>query len=887
MRCSGIARPMWMSGEVTSIPSLTRSGRPSASFASSAPAGRTSTAFRVRSPIIAAATLAGVLAPFRRTARAPKPRRIRKLRLLALICALGLLGLASFTFGAIEGALSAISAQIATLNPARQQAHQQANTYVYAGDGHTILAILRGSQARVIVPSAQISPWIKHAIVAIEDKRFYEHRGVDVRGIMRAAYNDLRGRPVQGGSTITQQFVKNAFNANAPTIARKLREAALAWKLEQEWTKDQILTAYLNTIYFGNGAYGVQQACRIYFGHDSSARLVKPWEAALLAGIPEDPSLYDPVAHPAIARARRNLVLYELFQQHYISRRQYTLWVHEPMPNPARVQLPSTQSGEAPYFANYVTDQLLHQYRPSEVFGGGLHVTTTIDLGLQQLARDAIARQLPPSVGPTAALVALDARTGAVLAMVGGRNFHQSQFNLATQGERQPGSAFKPFVLAAALEEGMAPSTTFVSHPVTIDAGGRLWRVNNYEGQYVGAIDLAQATAYSDNTVFAQLTNVVGPPNVVRAAQALGITSPLQPYFSIGLGGEPATPIEMARAFASFANGGYRIDGSLLGNTPRAIECIAKPGQACKENAPVLVQALSPDPTLNAERAATIDSLLQGVVQFGTGTKAQIAGREVAGKTGTTENFGDAWFVGFTPQLVTAVWVGYPNKLVPMLGEYNGHAVAGGTFPALIWKDFMTHALAYYKLPPATFPAPPSSYGSPTSVTFRNNRLERDNGNCKNAATVDFYYGDAPTRRANCKYDEVDVPDVRGATLTRAEQRLYGQPLLWTIVYKPALPGQRLSMVVGQIPRSGTLSAYQHVTLVVPKAQHGVVPRVVGLSVTRARARLRPLRLTPRLRGAQAGKVIWQSPGPGVAAAPGMRVVLGVRRATPRPGKAG
>src|SRR5579862_6162934 len=328
MRCSGIARPMWMSGEVTSMPSLTRSGRPRFSFASRPPAGRTSTALRVRSPVIPAATLAGVLARLRRTSRSPKPRRIRKLRLLALLFVLGLLGLTAFTFGALK----AISAQVGSLDPNRQERHQQANTYVYAGDGHTILEILRGSQARVIVSSSQISPWLKHAIVAIEDKRFYENRGIDVRGILRAAWNDILGRPVQGGSTITQQFVKNALNANAPTLARKLREAALAWQVEQHWTKDQILTAYLNTVYFGNGAYGVQQACKVYF--DESASKVTLSQAALLAGIPEDPSLWDPVAHPKLARARRNLVLRQLLLQGYISPKQFAHASKAPMPKP-------------------------------------------------------------------------------------------------------------------------------------------------------------------------------------------------------------------------------------------------------------------------------------------------------------------------------------------------------------------------------------------------------------------------------------------------------------------------------------------------------------------------------------------------------------------------
>ncbi len=784
--------------------------------------------------------------------------------LLAFV--LALLGLAAFTFGL----LTAIAAQI----PQLETPSPQANTYVYASDGHTILAILRGSQARVIVPSSAISPWIKHAIVAVEDKRFYEHRGVDLRGILRAAWNDLRGRPVQGGSTITQQFIKNSINGSAPTLARKLREAALAWELEQRWPKEKILTAYLNTIYFGNGAYGVEQAARVYFGHD--ARTMTPAEAALLAGIPEDPSLWDPVSHPKLARARRKLVLRQMLDQGYLDRPQYATAIAAPMPKPQDVRLPSTQSLAAPYFANYVRDQLVQRYGAKQVLGGGMHVTTTIDLGLQKLAREAIAQVLPPSVGPTAALVALDAQTGAVLAMVGGRNYHQSQFNLATQGERQPGSAFKPFVLAAALREGIAPSTVFISHPVTIDAGGRLWKVNNYEGEYLGPITLSQALAYSDNSVFAQLTNVVGPPNVVAAAHALGITSPLRPYFSIGLGGEAATPVEMARAFGSLADNGFRVDGSIFGNVPRAIQCVQKPkDETCLTNEPEQRPALAASPELSQERAAIIDSLLQGVVQYGTGTAARIPGRYVAGKTGTTENYGDAWFVGFTPQIVAAVWVGYPNKLVPMLSEYHGRAVAGGTYPAQIWKAFMTKALAYLKLPVVAFPPPPPLSGAPVSVTFRNGRLVRDNGYCKVTETVDFFAGYQPPL-ADCKKNEVDVPDVRGTTLAAAKARLYRQPLLSSVVYKPARPGQRVSVVVGQIPLGGTLSAWDRVTLVLPKAQHGVVPRLVGLTVARAEARLARLKVDVRLRGGSKETVVAQRPGWGVAAAPGMRVVLNV-----------
>jgi len=730
-----------------------------------------------------------------------------------------------------------------------------------------VLSILRGSQARIIVSSAQISPWMKHAIVAIEDKRFYEHRGVDLRGMARALWADITSQgAVQGGSTITQQFVKNAYLTSQKSIGRKLFEAALAWQLEQRWSKDRILTAYLNTVYFGNGAYGVEQASRVYFHH--SAATMTPAEAALLAGIPEDPSLWDPVAHPQLAKARRNIVLKQLYLQHYLTTSQYVNSIVYKMPNPGQVFLPSTQSLAAPYFANYVKDQLVQQLGPGRTFGGGLKVRTTLDVQLQQAARDAITQVLPASLGPTAALVALDAQTGAVLAMIGGQNYHRSQFNLATQGERQPGSAFKPFVLATALKENISPATmiTSVKH-VTINAGGRLWQVNNFEGEALGPINLAKAIAVSDNSVFSQLTALVGPSNVATTARRLGITTPLQGYFAIGLGAEPATPLEMARAYASFADGGSRIDGSIFGNQPRAVDEITIGGKV-DVNRPVYV------PVLTSTQAEVVNQLLQGVVQGGTGTAAAIAGHAVAGKTGTTENYGDAWFVGYTPQIVAAVWVGYPNSLVPMLTQFHGHPVVGGTFPALIWKAFVQRAIALKKYPPANFTAPPSLYAAPVTVVNRNGILERDNGVCKNIAQVEFYGGQGPTRVATCKPNEVDVPNVVGQSIAAAEARIIGQPLTAAFVYKPAKTGQRMGYVIGQFPRNGTLSAYDKITLVLAKSLHGVIPRVIGLRLPTARPELVRLHLKIRTAGDPTGQIVKQSLPPETASAPGRTIVL-------------
>jgi penicillin-binding protein 1A len=788
-------------------------------------------------------------------------RRIRKLRLLAVVVAFGLLGIAMFNFGLIVS----IRAQLTSLDPSRH--HDQQNGVVYAADGHTVLLVLRGDESRTVVRDDQISPWIKYAIVAIEDQRFWEHRGVDVRGILRAAWQDVTNREVvEGGSTITQQFIKRAFVSDKRSIARKVREAAFAWQLEQKWTKTEILDAYLNTIFFGNQAYGVEQASRIYFGHHADHMTIA--EAAMLAGIPQDPTLYDPILHPQHTKARRHAVLQAMLDQHLITRAQLREADATPLPTAKTIRHPSVQ-GQAPYFADYVREQLLATYPRDKVFGGGLKVRTTIDLGLQKLAQQAVQKWLPSPDGPQAALVALDPQTGAVKAMVGGRNYHDSQFNLATQRNRQVGSSFKPIVLATALREGIAPQTQFESGPVTINADGRLWSVDNYEGESLGVTDLSNAMVHSDNTVFAQLTALVGPKNVAHTAAMLGING-LHGYFSIGLGAEAVSPVEMARAYAAFANGGDRVDGSITGNMPRTID-IVRDADGAHANAPIRKSQLS------AGDAGTIAQILRSVVSSGTGTAAQIPGWTIAGKTGTTENYGDAWFVGFTPELVVAVWVGYPTKLVSMTTDFHGSAVVGGTYPALIFKAFAQQAIEYLDLDPAaTFPSASTDYVGSATVANRGGKLERDNGYCRDAKTVAFY-GGHELATADCKPNEVDVPRVIGETLADARDRLEGQPLTPEVIYKPAKPKQKLGVVIGQFPKGGTLSSYDKVQIVVAKPLHGAVPRVVGLKLSTAKARLAKRGLKVVVRGGTHGKVVAQTPHGNVAAEPGMRVTLSVR----------
>jgi penicillin-binding protein 1A len=797
-----------------------------------------------------------------------RTRRVRKLRLLALTSVLGLVCTVSFVYGF----MTAIASELERLDP-RTQASLEQDGYIYASDGRTRLAVLRGSESRIVIDSDAIAPVMKHAIVAVEDRRFWEHRGVDIRGIGRAVWADVQEKDlVQGGSTITQQFVKNSYRWEDRTVSRKLKEAALAWQLERRWSKDRILTAYLNTVFFGNSAYGVEMAARVYF--DKRASKLGLAEAALLAGIPANPSAYDPVTNPQAARERRRTVLRLMLEQELITDREYDRANRARLPKPEEVRLPGTRGGPAQHFVEYVKQQLIAHYGPGKVFGGGLRVTTTIDLELQKRARAAVDEWLGDREGLSAALVAIDPRDGRVLAMYGGGSFRESQFNLAVQGERQSGSAFKPFVLATALSLGISPQTTFVSKPTVINLGDQLWSVGNYEGSYLGTIDLFEATTHSDNAVYAQLTSVVGPANVRRVAHELGITSPLDDYFAIGLGVEAVNPLEMARAFATFANGGARVDGAALGNRPRAVARVIENGRTIV-NTPVDQQILDPNDN------AMLTAMLQDVVRDGTGKRAALSDRPVAGKTGTTENYGDAWFVGYTPQLAVAVWVGYPNKLVPMTTEFDGDPVAGGTYPALIWKSFATSALRYMNEPPALFPSPEYRPASAVNVVYREGEWLLDNGNCRDSRQLLYVSGFEPERQANCKPNEVDVPSVIGAPLAQAQARLALQPLNTEVVRRPARAGERVGVVVDQYPKSGTLSSWDTVRLVIPKATEGVVPRVVGMSVERAQAILADEGFVPVVESLADGNariVLAQSPRGGVAGEDEMVVRLRVGR---------
>jgi penicillin-binding protein 1A len=575
------------------------------------------------------------------------------------------------------GAIYALSRDLPSLEDLRR--HENAvNTVLYDRTGKNVIAELHGAENRVLVPSSKIPEVMKEATVAVEDERFYEHHGVDYVGIARAMVENLRaGGIVQGGSTITEQYVKNAYVGDERTYTRKLREAVLAWQLEDRWSKDKILTEYLNTVYYGAGAYGVEAAARTYFHKHASALNLK--EAALLAALPKFPSAYSPTTDKEMATEQRNKVLQLMADQGYVTQQR----ADKLMASKLKVYKhpPSLNKSMADYFVDYVTRQLTKRYGSAMVFEGGLKVVTSIDLRWQQEAIDVIKTTTGPldfGFKPSAALVAIDPANGYIRTMVGGLDYKKQKFNLAWQAKRQPGSSMKPFVLTAAVEKGMDPDSTYYNSksPIIIPMGAYAepWVVNG-DGPG-GPESVSQATTISDNVVFAQLSVDVGPETTVDVAHRMGITSPLDAVPSITLGTSGVTPLEMADAYATLAANGIR-------HKPQAIvkvfrrdgELDWKPKTTGKRAIPAGV-------------ASVVTECLERVASGGTGSATgSYFPYPRAGKTGTTENGWDVWYVGYTPNLAAAVWMGDAEKNSPMNGAY------GGTYCAPMWAKYFAAAL--------------------------------------------------------------------------------------------------------------------------------------------------------------------------------------------------
>lgn len=554
---------------------------------------------------------------------------------------------------------------------------------VFASDG-SLIGEFKGADSRVIVPADQISNNIRTAVVASEDHNFYKHSGVDWKGIARAAWNDLNNKSLQGGSTITQQLAKNLYTDGQVSAERKANEAVIAAQLEKKYTKDEILTKYLNTVYMGDSAYGVEAASQSYF-HKSAKDLTLS-ESALLVGTLPSPSTLSPRSHADAAEVHRNLVLDKVLKYKLATPQEVAVArTEKPVVFP-----PPSSVGRYPYAMDYVRTYLLNvkHYDPELIYSGGLDIYTSIDPRLEDKAQATLSSTLSLPNDPTAALVSVEPSTGFVKALVGGTNWNKSQVDnaLGTLGGgsgRQPGSSFKPFVLARAYEAGVPPSTNYAAPPV-IQPPGFDKPVHNYEGEVFGSVDLDQAIAHSINTVFVQLIVQVGVKQTGELAHRLGITSvdPLkQPiYPSIAIGSYEVSPLDMASAYSVFAAAGNRQE-------PTPIMMIKQGSTVIEDNTNRI-----PVRVLDANVANNVTKSLTGVVQFGTGTAAAI-GRPVAGKTGTSESHQNAWFVGYTPQLATAIWVGYEKGNISLYNIHGVPAVTGGTWPARMWHNYMTEAM--------------------------------------------------------------------------------------------------------------------------------------------------------------------------------------------------
>ncbi len=714
-------------------------------------------------------------------------------------------------------------------------------TIVYAADG-TVLAEWHAEEDRVLVSYAELPKHVLDAIVAIEDERFWSHPGVDLRALGRALLANLEARDlVQGGSTITQQYLKNVLLTPDVTLDRKLREAALAVRLESNLTKPEILERYLNTVYFGKGAYGVGTAAKRYFGKEAAKLTLG--EAAFLAGLIQAPASSDPYVDPEQALTRRRVVLQKMADLEWVTPDEAAAADAEPL------ELRPPDAGDRvryPYFVEEVKRRLLDDPalgetptdRYNAVFRGGLRVHTTLDPALQELADAAVADVLTDEHGPVGGLASLDPRTGHVLALVGGRDFYDpvdpiAQFNLATQGRRQPGSAFKPFVLAAALESGLTLDAVFEGGAeVEIATPSGPWVVQNYNLTNFPNLTLLEATVFSVNVVYARLVDAVGPAAVSELAAAAGVAEELDPFHSVALGAQEVSVLDLTSAYGTLAADGVHVDPVFVTRID------THDGVNLWEATPAVTTVME------REVARNVTATLTEVVRRGTGQQARI-GRPTAGKTGTSQAHRDAWFIGYTPEMVTGVWVGFHQGAVSMEAPYTPFSVTGGTWPAQIWARYSSAAL--------------------TGVPF--GRLATADADGMVGVQVDLSTGflagplcpRGQVQRIQVPPDAVpsvicpihnpeglgdvgtgEVPDVLGADLATAVHALegagYGATVDWDVP-GPLAPGT----VYGQDPGPQSPAAAGSLVrlTVAGPAPGSLVPSVLGLALAEAEERLR------------------------------------------------
>ncbi|MEL7037590.1 MAG: penicillin-binding protein 1A [Cyanobacteria bacterium J06592_8] len=562
-------------------------------------------------------------------------------------------------------------------------------TYIYDIQGRP-LASLHDEANREVIDLDDISPHVKRAVLAIEDSNFYYHKGIYPTGIIRALVANFEsGETVEGGSTLTMQLVKNLFLSPNRTVSRKAAEAVMAIRLEQILEKDEILELYLNQVYWGHNLYGVETASRSYF--NKSARDLTLAEASMLAGLIPAPEDFSPFIDYQKAKQRQSLVLQRMRDLKWITAEEEA----EARKQPLLVgSVTSFRQSKLPYVTEAVVQELTRKFGRDAVVKGGMRVQTTIDINFQRMAEQVVSkwheRLYYRGVYRSwdkgqIALAAVDPRTHFVKAMVGGADYKTSQYNRAIQAQRQPGSAFKPFVYYTAFATGKySPGSTVYDGPVSYPDGYGYYSPRNYGGGYSGSVSIRSALQSSLNIPAVKLGQAVGLNQVIEVCRILGFKSPIDPVISLPLGSVDVTPMEMAGAYATFANDGWHSDPTFI------VQVTDSQGNVLLDNTP------KPRLVLNQWAVASLNSVLQGVITSGTGTRAQI-GRPAAGKTGTTSSERDVWFVGYTPQMSTAVWVGNDDYTPLRSGS------TGGTTVAPIWRDFMSRAL--YKQPAQGFPS--------------------------------------------------------------------------------------------------------------------------------------------------------------------------------------
>ncbi|MGQ4650452.1 PBP1A family penicillin-binding protein [Lyngbya aestuarii] len=562
-------------------------------------------------------------------------------------------------------------------------------TYIYDVKGKP-LASLHGEANREVVKLDKISPNLKRAVMAIEDKQFYLHQGINVNSVGRALKaNWQEGSVVQGGSTLTMQLVKNLFLSRERAFSRKIAEAVLAIRIEQIFTKDEILEMYLNQIYWGHNNYGIQTAAQSYFAKSAADLTIA--ESAMLAGLIQSPEEYSPFANYQLAKQRQAVVLTKMRELGWITAAEE----EEARKQPLKIgKSTSWRTSKLPYITEAVVSELNERFGRDTVLKGGMRVQTTIDYDFQKMAEATAARgqrRLRGLAGQVA-IAAVDPRTHFVKALVGGVDYEDSQFNRALQSRRQPGSSFKPFVYYTAFASGkFSPSSTVQDSPVSYRDGGGYYSPRNYGGGYGGAMSIRTALMQSRNVPAVKIGRAVGLDKVIKVLRTIGVKSPLDPVTSLPLGSIGLTPLEMAGAYATFASNGWYSDTTII------VRVTDTGGNVLLDNTP------RPKQVLNPWAVASLNSVLQDVIESGTGTRAQI-GRQAAGKTGTTDSERDVWFVGYVPQLATAVWIGNDNN------RPIGGGATGGGFAAPIWREFMLNAL---KNEPVRYFEPASKFKRP------------------------------------------------------------------------------------------------------------------------------------------------------------------------------